>query len=103
MLEAAVLAEHGVLLLEPVVNRRGLERPRGDQLLVREADAEAARIILAHLGVGVAERGPVAVARHVHAPDVRARITLDHPARQRETDAPALAETRHHAAGHPEI
>ena len=44
----------------------------GRQLLVGERDAEAAAVVLAHLGVGVGERGPVAVAGDVHRPRCRA-------------------------------
>jgi hypothetical protein len=62
-----------------IVDRRGFQRPPGRQLLVGEADGKAARIVFPHLGVGVGHRGPVAVARHVHRPDVEAGIALDHP------------------------
>ena len=49
---------------------------RRRQLLVREADGEAARIILAHLGVGVAERRVVPVPGDVHRPDIHARVAV---------------------------
>ena len=61
------------------------------------------RVVLAHLRVGVAERRPVAVARDVHAEHVEAGIAVDHPVRQREADAAALAEPGHDAAGDPEV
>ena len=87
---------------EQVVDRRGLERPPGGQFLVGEADGEAARIVLAHLGVGVGHGRPVTVARDIHRPDIGARIACHHPVRQREPDAAALAETGRDAAGDPE-
>src|ERR1700757_4599053 len=52
MLETAVLAEHGMCRLQALIYRRGAQRARGRQLFVREADAEAPRVVLAHLGVG---------------------------------------------------
>ena len=103
MLQPAVVAERRVGLLQPLVNRRRAQGPRGGQLLVGEADTEAARIIFAHFGIGPGHGCPIAVARHIHAPDVRARITVHHPVRQGEANAAALAETGHDAAGNPEI
>ena len=103
MLEAAVIAEDRVLCLQALVDGRGAQRTRRREFLVGEADAEAARVVLAHLGVGVGERGPIAVARHVHAPDVGARVAVHHPLREREAHAAALAEARHHAASDPEV
>ena len=79
VLEAAVVAPQRVLGLHAVVDGCGLQRARRRQLLVGEADAEAARVVLAHLGVGVAARRPFAVARDIHAPDVGARVAVDHP------------------------
>ena len=101
MLEAEGRAEHRALRLQPVVDGRHPQRPRRGQLLVREADAEAPRIVLAHLRVRVRHRRPVAEARDVHRPDVEAGIAVDHPVRQREADAAALAESGHHAARRP--
>ena len=73
VLEPVALAEHGILA--PSAGRRSAScaaaAPR--QFLVGEADAEAPRIVLAHLGVGVGQRRPVAVARDVHRPHVEAR------------------------------
>ena len=103
MLEAAVFAEHRVLGLQALVHRRGAQWPRGVQLFVRKTDAEAARIILAHLGVGIFRRGPVAVAGNVHGPDVGARVALGHPVGERKAHAAALAEAGHDAAGHPVV
>ncbi len=97
------IAHHGVLRDHGVVERRRLRRPRGRQFLVGEADREAPRIVLAHLGVGVAQRRPFAPAGDVHAPDVEAGIAVDHPVGQRQPDAAALAEAGHDAAGDPEI
>ena len=103
VLEPAVVAEHRVLALQVLVDRRGAQRPPRRQLLVREADAKASRVVLAHLGVGVGERRPVAVARDVHRPHVRPRVPVHHPVRERESDAAPLAEPGHHAAGDPEV
>ena len=86
-----------------VVERRRLLRAGRRQLLVREADREAARVVLAHLGVGVARRRPLAEPRHVHAEDVVAGVALRHPVGDDEADAAALAEARHHRAGDPEV
>ena len=41
------------LRLQPIVDRRGAQRPGGRQLLVRKDDREAAPVVLLHLGVGV--------------------------------------------------
>ena len=73
------VAEHGVARGEPVIDRRGAEAAGRRQLLVGEADAEAPGVVLAHLGVGVGQGGPVAVAGDVHAPDVEAGVAVDHP------------------------
>ena len=97
------IAHHSVLRDHRVVERRGLRGSRGWQFLVGEADREAARIVLPHLGVGVAQRGPFAPAGDIHAPHVEARIAVDHPVGQRQPDAAALAEAGHDAAGDPEI
>ena len=86
-----------------VVERRRLLRAGRGQLLVREADREAARVVLAHLGVGVARRRPLAEPRHVHAEDVVAGVALRHPVGDDEAHAAALAEARHHRAGDPEV
>ncbi len=87
---------------QKVVDRRGLERPPGRQFLIGEADGKTPRIILAHLGVGVGHRRPVAVARDIHRPDVGAGIALDHPVRQRQANTAALRKPGHDAAGDPE-
>ena len=78
-------------------------RASGWQFFIREADAEAAGIILAHFLVRVRTRCPFAIARDIHTPDVKARIAIHHPLRERETDAAALAEARHHGACDPVI
>ena len=103
VLEAERGAEHRSPRLQPVVHRRHPQRTRRRKFFVGEADAKAPRIVLAHLRVGVRHRRPVAEARHVHRPDVEARIAMDHPVRQREPDASALTEPRHHAARDPVI
>ena len=103
MLEAAVIAEDRVLGLQSLVDRRGAQGARRREFLVGEADAEAARVVLADLGVGVGEGGPVAVAGNVHAPDIGAGVPVHHPLREREPHAAALTETGHHAAGDPEV
>ena len=100
-LEPGGRAELRAARLEAVVERRGLERPAGRQLLVREADREAPRVVLLHLGVGVGLAGPVAEARDIHRPDIHAGVAVDHPVGEREADAAALAEAGHHAAGAP--
>ena len=41
VLEGAVVAEHGVLRLKPLIDRRRAKRACGRQLLVRKADPEA--------------------------------------------------------------
>ena len=88
---------------EQVVDRRRLERPPGRQLLVREADREAPRIVLAHLGVGVGHRRPVAVAGDVHRPDVGAGIAVHHPVGDSARPTPPpWREAGHDAAGDPE-
>jgi hypothetical protein len=103
VLLAPAHAHDGVLGLELVVDRRGLQRPRCRQLLVREGDAEAPAVVLAHLGVGVARRGPGAVAGDVHGPDVEAGIALGHPVGERQAHAAALAEAGHDGAGAPVV
>ena len=101
MLEPEPGAPHRVVLGEAVVDRRRVQRARRRQLLVRERDAEPARVVLADLGVGVGERRPVAVAGDVHRPDVVVRVAVDHPVGERQTDAAALRQAGHHRARHP--
>src|SRR5579862_4279044 len=103
MFEATVIAEDSVCGFETLVYRRSAQRASRRQLFVRETDAKPPRVVLAYLGVGVGECRPVTVASDIHSPDVRARIALDHPLREREPDATSLAEARHHAAGDPEV
>ena len=100
---APAVAHDRALCAHHVVQRRGLLRAGCGQFFVGEADAKAPRIVLAHLGVGVVAGGPVAVARHVHAPNVKAGVAIDHPVGERQTDAATLAETGHHTAGAPEV
>ena len=90
MLEAEAGAPHRVVRGEAVVDGRRVQRARGRQLLVGEGDAEAPRVVLAHLGIGVGQRGVVAVASDVHAPDVGAGIAVHHPLGEREAHAAAL-------------
>ena len=88
---------------QQVVDRRRLQRPAGRQFLVGEADRKAPRIVLAHLGVGVGHRRPVAVARNIHRPDVGAGIAMRSSSwTSARPDATALAEAGHDAAGDPE-
>src|SRR5476651_2135470 len=103
MLKTAAFAEHRVFGDQLVVDRRRAQRPARWQFFVGKADTETARIILAHFGVGVRKRRPVAETRYVHAPDIMAGIALDHPIGERQTDAAALAEAGHHAASDPEV
>ena len=102
-LHAPRIPHDRALFDELVVQRSGLQRTACGQFFVRKADAKAPRIVLAHLGVGIGAGGPVAIARNVHAPDVKAGVAVDHPVGERQPDAAALAETGHHAAGTPEI
>ncbi len=96
-------AEDGAGFLELVIDRRGQQRASARQLLIRIADGEAAGIVFAHLGIGVAERREVAVARNIHGEDVETGIAMDHPVGERQPDAAALAEAGHDRAGRPEI
>ena len=100
---APAVAHDRALCAHHVVQRRGLLRAGCGQFFVGEADAKAPRIVLAHLGVGVVAGGPVAVARHVHAPNIKAGVAIDHPVGERQTDAATLTETGHHTAGAPEV
>jgi hypothetical protein len=86
-----------------VVERCGLLRAGGGQFLVGEADAEAAGIVLAHLGVGVAQRRPVAVAGDIHAPDVVARIAVHHPVGSVRPTPPPWLKPGHDGAGGPVV
>jgi hypothetical protein len=86
----AVAHDSVVVAHHDVIKRGGLLRAGGWQFLVGEADREAAGIVLAHLGVGVAQRRPFAEAGYIHAPDVEARIAVHHPVRQRQANAAAL-------------
>ena len=72
-LQAPGVAHHGALRDHHVVERRRLLRPRGRQLLVGEADREAARIVLAHLGVGVAQASPIRRSARRPCPRRRSR------------------------------
>ena len=99
--EAAVVAEHGVFRLQTLVHGCGAQRARGRQFFVREADAEAARVVFAHLHVGVGAVRPATVAGHVHGPHVGTRVAFGHPVGKREAHTTALAEASHDAASHP--
>jgi hypothetical protein len=99
----AVAHDRVVVAHHDVVERGGLLRAGGGQFLVGEADREAAGIVLAHLGVGVAQRRPFAEAGYIHAPDVSAGIAVHHPVRQRQANAAALAEPGHDGAGGPVV
>src|SRR4029453_10607419 len=46
---------------------------------------------------------PPPPASDVHAPDIEAGIAVHHPVGESKTDAAALAEAGHDAAGDPEI
>ena len=87
-----------------VVARRHLQRPAGGQLLVRIGDHKTPRI---ELRGGLAQIAVVArkcaVARDVHAEDVRARITIHHPVGEHQADRPALRKPGHAPAGGPVI
>ncbi len=78
-----------------VVNRGGFAGTGGPKLFVRELDLEAAGIVFTYFLVGVFHRGPVAIARDVHRPNICARIAVDHPVGEAETYAAALRETSH--------
>ena len=79
-----------------------LQRPPRGQLLVGVAHHEPAGVELARRLADVAAvGGVVAVAGHVHAEDVRLRLSPDHPLRQRLAHAAPLQEARHHRAGAP--
>ena len=103
VLEPEPGAPHRVVLGEPVVHRRGVQRPAGGELLVRERDPEAAAVVLAHLGVRVGQVGPVAEAGDVHAPDVELRVAGGHPVGEGESDAAALRQPGHHRARDPVV
>ena len=96
-------AEHRAGLLQPVVDRRGQQRAGAGQFLVRIADREAARIVFAHLGIGIGERRIIAVAADIHGEDVETGIAMDHPVGERQPDAAALRKAGHDGAGRPEI
>src|SRR5580692_590756 len=103
VLETKCNTEDGALCLEPLIHIRRAQRACGRQLLVRKPNAEAARVILPHLGIGVGPGGPISEACNVHCPDIGARIAMNHPVSERQPDTAALAESRHDAAGHPVV
>jgi len=78
-----------------------VQRASSGELLVGERDAEAAGVVLAHLGVGVGQRRVVAVAGDVHAPDVGAGVAVHHPVGERQAHAAALRQAGHDRIGHP--
>ena len=90
-------------LVEDLVHGRRAEGPRGGQFLVRVGHGKAVLVVLHHLGQRVARRDPAPEARHVHREDIALRFALDHPLRQRQPDAAALAEPRHDPAGRPVV
>jgi hypothetical protein len=94
-------AHHRVVIEQAVVDRGGVQRAASGELLVGERDAEAAGVVLAHLGVGVGERRVVAVAGDVHAPDVGAGVAVHHPVGERQAHAAALRQAGHDGVGHP--
>ena len=102
LLQPPGVAEHRAHTRHPVVDRRGAERARRRQFLVREADRETPGIILAHFGVGIGGRRPGAVAGDIHGVNVETGVAVHDPVGEREADAAALAEPRHHRAGAPE-
>ena len=77
--------------------------PGTRQFFIREFDRETARIILAHFFIGIAARGPFAKARNIHGPHIKTGVAIHHPLRQRQANATALAEARHHTTSAPEI
>ena len=95
-LPAELRAEHHVMRLQPLVERRDDARPPGLVFLVREAD----RVVLA-IGFERAVAHPVAVAVQagkapdVDDPQVERRFAVDHPLRQH----PAGAAARRDAEG----
>ena len=106
MLETERRAPDRVGGRQPVVDRRGPERPRGGQLLVREGDLEAALVVLLDLRVRVRQLGVVAEPGDVHAEDVHpqiARVAGRHPGRQREPHAAALRQAGHDPAREPVV
>src|SRR3546814_20570493 len=91
------------LRLQQVVGRGGAQRPRRRQLLVGKRDAEAAAVVLLHLGAGVAAAGDDTEAGDVHGADVHLRLALNQPLRQHQAAAPPLAESGPDADGAPHI
>ena len=104
VLEPAVVAEHRMLGLQPLVDRRGAQRPcrRGAPRSGSGCESAAS-----------SSRAPWRWCRRAspsrrsaRRPSPRCRrpgSPSHHPVRQREADAAALAEAGHHAAGDPEI
>ena len=68
----------------------GCERAALSEEFVREPDAEAPPVVLAHLGRGVRAGGPVAEPGDVHGPHVESWIAAGHPVGEREAHAAAL-------------
>ena len=95
VLQTEARTPHRVVGRETVVDRRRVQWASGRELLVGERDAEAARVVLAHLGVGVGERRVVAVPGDIHAPDVGTGIAVHHPVGEAEADSTALREAGH--------
>ena len=102
-LHAVVVAPDRAHAIKDVVHRRGAEGPCGGKLLVRIGDGEAFLIVLDHLRAGIARGDPVAIAGDIHGGGVALAFTLDHPLRQHQPDATALAEARHYRAGGPVV
>ena len=98
------VAHHRVVVAQhQIIQRRGFLRPRGGQFLVREADRKPARVVFAHLRVGITQRRPFAEARHIHAEHIRAGVALGHPVCQHKAHTTALRKARHDRAGRPEV
>ena len=96
-------AEHRAPRLLRIVKHIDLVRPRGVPKLVGEIQPEAVGVEVAALVQHIGRRGVGAKARHIHGEDLGLGLALDHPLRQRQTDAAALRKARHDAAGRPVV
>ncbi|CAB4653751.1 unannotated protein [freshwater metagenome] len=101
MLKTKARAHNCVVREQAVVDRCGVQWSCCCKLLVREGNTESTRIVFAHLRIGVFQRCKVAVAGHVHAPNVCAWVAVHHPVGKRKPNASTLRQAGHNCTSRP--
>ena len=80
----------GALLFQQIIDRAGFQRTGSGQLFIRIADGKPAGIIFAHPCIGIGRPCIITKSGHIHGPDIKAGIAMNHPIGQRQPDTAAL-------------